>query len=137
VAGGVLNLSTKSGTNTFHGEAYEYIRNKVFNANDWFSNNGGLKKAPWIQNQFGGNVGGRIWKDRTFFFTALRLPPALLGKFLDTVPTDAIQSAVASGGPVDLTNLAADPNVNIKAIVDPCGGNITNTPGVLGMPAAP
>ena len=133
VAGGVLNLSTKSGTNTFHGEAYEYIRNKVFNANDWFSNNGGLKKAPWIQNQFGGNVGGRVWKDRTFFFYSIegyRLRSS--ANFLDTVPTDAIQSAVASGGPVDLTNLVADPNVNIKAIVDPCGGNITNTPGVLG-----
>jgi len=68
LAGGVLNLSTKSGSNHFHGEAYEYIRNKVLNANDWVSNNNGLKRAPWIQNQFGGNAGGRIFKDRTFFF---------------------------------------------------------------------
>src|ERR1700728_1534822 len=68
VAGGVLNLSTKSGTNTYHGEVYEYIRNKVLNANDWFSNNAGIARPPFTQNQFGGNVGGRVFKDRTFFF---------------------------------------------------------------------
>src|SRR5882762_8543855 len=68
VAGGVLNLSTKSGSNAYHGEAYEYIRNKVLNANDWFSNNGGIKRPPFTQNQFGVNFGGRVIKDRTFFF---------------------------------------------------------------------
>jgi len=133
VAGGVLNLSTKSGSNTFHGEAYEYIRNKVLNANSWFSNYGGLARAPWIHNQYGGNAGGRVFKDRTFFFYSyegFRLRSS--APWVDTVPTTAIQTAVASGGPVDLTSLAADPNVNIKAIVDPCGGNVTNTPGVLG-----
>ena len=133
VAGGVLNLSTKSGSNTFHGEAYEYIRNKVLNANDWFSNNGGLARAPWIQNQFGGNFGGRAIKDRTFFFYSyegFRLRSS--APWLDTVPTAAIQTAVASGGNVDLTSLAADPHINVNAIIDPCGGNVTNTPGVLG-----
>jgi hypothetical protein len=131
VAGGVLNLSTKSGSNTFHAEAYEYIRNKVLNANDWFNNNQGTPKAPWIQNQFGGNAGGRIWKDRTFFFysiEAFRLRSS--HSWLDTVPTSAIQTAVASGGPVDLTDLAGA--IGVPAIIDPCGGNITNTPGVLG-----
>ena len=133
VAGGVLNLSTKSGSNTFHGEVYEYIRNKVLNANDWFNNNQGTPKAPWIQNQFGGNVGGRVWKDRTFFFysiEAFRLRSS--HSWLDTVPTNDIRTEVAAGGPVDLSNLAAA--VNIPAIIDPCGGsdNVTNTPGVLG-----
>jgi len=133
VAGGVLNLSTKSGSNNYHGEAYEYIRNKVFNANDWTSNHNGTARAPWIQNQFGANFGGRIWKDRTFFFynyEGFRLRSS--APWLDTVPTAAIQSAVASGGPVDLSALAAAPAVNISAIVDPCGGNVTNTPGQLG-----
>ena len=133
VAGGVLNLSTKSGTNRFHGEAYEYIRNKVLNANDWFSNNASpkLARAPWIQNQYGGNVGGRIWKDRTFFFysiEAFRLRSS--APWTDTVPTDAIQSAVASGGPVDLTNLAGA--LGIPAIVDPCGGNVMTGSSGLG-----
>ena len=133
VAGGVLNLSTKSGSNTFHGEAYEYIRNKVLNANSWFSNYGGLARAPWIQNQFGGNAGGRIFKDRTFFFYSyegFRLRSS--APWVDTVPTAAIQTAVAGGGPVDLSSLASDPHVNISAIIDPCGGNVTNTPGALG-----
>jgi hypothetical protein len=128
VAGGVLNLSTKGGTNNFHGEGYEYIRNKVLNANDWTSNHNGLARAPWIQNQFGGNVGGRIWKDKTFFFYSyegFRLRSS--APWLDTVPTDSIRSAVASGGPVDLTTLAGDSHVNISAIVDPCGGNVMTT----------
>lgn len=67
-AGGVVNITTKSGTNTFHGTAYEYLRNKVLNANDYFSNFNELPRAPLIQNQFGGTIGGPIWKDKTFFF---------------------------------------------------------------------
>src|SRR5438132_1377981 len=50
-AGGIINLTTKSGTNKFHGTAYEYLRNKVLNANDYFSNQAGLARVPLIQNQ--------------------------------------------------------------------------------------
>jgi len=72
-AGGVINVTTKSGTNKFHGTAYEYLRNKVLNANDYFSNHDGpggtaLPRPPLIQNQFGGTIGGPIVKDKTFFF---------------------------------------------------------------------
>ena len=67
-AGGIINLTTKSGTNAFHGTAYEYLRNKVLNANDYFSNQAGLARVPLIQNQFGGTIGGPIIKDKTFFF---------------------------------------------------------------------
>jgi hypothetical protein len=125
VSGGVLNLSTKSGTNTFRGEAYEYIRNKVFNANDWFSNNSGLKRAPWIQNQFGGNVSGRIFKDRTFFFYSyegFRLRSS--APFTTTVPTAAEQ-----GG--DLSALATASGV--PQIVDPCGGNLQTVANANGL----
>lgn len=66
--GGVINMSTKSGTNAFHGTAYEYLRNTVLDANDFFSNRTGAGRSPWHQNQFGFNVGGPIWKDRVFFF---------------------------------------------------------------------
>ncbi len=66
--GGVIQISSKSGTNTFHGAAYEYFRNTVLNANDWFSNHAGLGKSPLHQNQFGGNLGGAIVKDKLFFF---------------------------------------------------------------------
>jgi hypothetical protein len=67
-AGGVINLSTKSGTNTLHGGVYEFIRNKVLNANDFFANEAGTARPPFTQNQFGGNAGGAILKDKLFFF---------------------------------------------------------------------
>ena len=67
-AGGVINLSTKSGTNQFHGSVYEFIRNKVLNANDFFDNRNGVNRPPFTQNQFGGNAGGPVLKDKLFFF---------------------------------------------------------------------
>ncbi len=67
-AGGVVNITTKSGTNAFHGTAYEYLRNKVLDANDFFSQLNGLPRAPLVQNQFGATIGGPIRKDNTFFF---------------------------------------------------------------------
>ena len=67
-AGGAIVVTTKSGTNQFHGVAYEYLRNRVFDANDFFSNRFGRKKPQRVQNQFGGNIGGPIWKSRAFFF---------------------------------------------------------------------
>jgi Carboxypeptidase regulatory-like domain/TonB dependent receptor-like, beta-barrel len=67
-AGGVISVTTKSGTNDFHGIAYEYLRNKVFDANDFFSNRLGRAKPQRVQNQFGGNVGGPILRNRAFFF---------------------------------------------------------------------
>ena len=119
VAGGVLNLSTKSGSNNFHGEAYEYIRNKVLNANNWFSNNAGLGRPPFTMNQFGANAGGRVWKDRTFFFYSyegFRLRQAQT--YTGTVPSAAIRAQIAS-------NAAGTPtDVNLGGtIIDPCAGN--------------
>ena len=67
-AGGVVSVTTKSGGNDFHGLAYEYLRNRVFDANDFFSNRLGRKRPQRVQNQFGGNLGGPIWKNRAFFF---------------------------------------------------------------------
>lgn len=66
--GGVINMSTKSGTNTFHGEAYEYVRNTIFDANNFFANRAGVGRQKWHQNQFGANVGGPIKKDKVFIF---------------------------------------------------------------------
>src|SRR5258708_3315668 len=64
-AGGVINLSTKSGTNRFHGSAYEFLRNKVFDANDYFANNASPKipRSAFTQNQFGVNIGGPVLHD--------------------------------------------------------------------------
>jgi hypothetical protein len=132
VAGGVLNLSTKSGSNTFHGELYEYIRNKIFNANDFFDNHDGTPRAPWIQNQFGGNAGGRIFKDRTFFFYSyegFRLRSA--ASWLSSVPTADVQAAVKAGSDVNLTNLLTANG--LSRIIDPCGGVLQTTPNSDGL----
>ncbi|HTR25823.1 MAG TPA: TonB-dependent receptor [Terriglobales bacterium] len=87
-AGGIINLTTKSGTNGFHGTAYEYLRNKVLNANDYFSNEAGLARVPLIQNQFGGTIGGPIRKDKTFFFFGYEYEKLKTGTLVTTtVPT--------------------------------------------------
>ncbi len=89
-AGGIINLTTKSGTNAFHGTAYEYLRNKVLNANDYFSNQAGLARVPLIQNQFGGTIGGPIRKDKTFFFFGYEYEKLKTGTLVTTtVPTTA------------------------------------------------
>ena len=65
--GGILNVSFKSGTNSFHGSAFEFLRNDKFNANDWF-NPAGNPKGTLRFNQFGATFGGPIIKNRLFFF---------------------------------------------------------------------
>ena len=73
-SGGVVNLSTKSGTNSFHGEAHEFLRNKVLNSNDFFLKQSQLaagqknEPPPYVQNQYGVSGGGPIFKNKTFFF---------------------------------------------------------------------
>ena len=66
-SGGVINVITKSGTNAFHGDAYEFIRNNVFDARNFFDPSG-QPAPPFHENQFGGALGGPIVKSRTFFF---------------------------------------------------------------------
>src|SRR5271165_6491888 len=67
-SGAVINLTTKSGTNQFHGTAWEYLRNDKMDATDFISNKNRLGKAKLRQNQFGGNLGGPLLKNRLFFF---------------------------------------------------------------------
>jgi hypothetical protein len=69
-SGSVVNVVTKSGTNQFHGNMYEFFRNKVLNANAYCFSADGCPKPQFNQNQFGGTFGGPIVKDRTFFFTS-------------------------------------------------------------------
>jgi Carboxypeptidase regulatory-like domain len=63
-----VEIVTKSGTNNFHGSVSEYNRNTSFEANTFFNNLNGVPRAPLIRNQFGGNLGGPIKKDKLFFF---------------------------------------------------------------------
>ncbi len=81
--GAQISILTRSGTNTFHGTVFDYLRNDVLDANDWFANSAGLPKPQERQNDFGGTFSGPILKDRTFFFFSyeglrLRLPQTRL-----------------------------------------------------------
>ncbi len=108
-AGAVVNIITKSGTNTYHGSAYEYFRNDIFNARDFFAyaananlGRGGTPKPEWRQNQFGGSIGGPVVHDKTFFFADVEDLRLVVGQpsGLQTVPTAYEQ---ASGG-MDFTD---------------------------------
>ena len=67
-AGALINVVTRSGTNQFHGSVYEFFRNSVMDANNWFNNKNGQPIAALKRNDFGGSIGGPIRKDKTFFF---------------------------------------------------------------------
>ncbi len=68
VAGGVINLESKSGTSNWHGSAFEFFRNDDMDAPNFFSNATGQSKNPLRYNQFGGSVGGPVRRDKTFIF---------------------------------------------------------------------
>src|SRR5207244_700243 len=102
-AGGVINLSTKSGSNSWHGSGYEFLRNKVFDANDFFSARAGLAVPAFTQNQFGVNVGGPVIKNKLFFFSSYEGYRLRKGSTLTTsVPTLAERNGdfSASGFPI-------------------------------------
>ncbi len=74
-SGGVVNVSTRSGTNALHGTLYEFLRNNALDANEFFNNRAGNRKPPFRLNQFGFAAGGPVWlgrlyngHNRTFFF---------------------------------------------------------------------
>ncbi len=94
--GGVMNFVSKSGTNTYHGSAYEFLRNNVMDANNWFNNRAGIKRPVYKQHDFGGSFGGPVHipklyqgKDKTFFFAAYEAFRNRAGAtgFSATVPT--------------------------------------------------
>jgi Carboxypeptidase regulatory-like domain/TonB dependent receptor-like, beta-barrel len=67
-AGAVVNATIKSGTNEFHGDVWEYLRNSVFDANTYFNNQRNTPRGRFSQNQYGATVGGPVIKNKTFFF---------------------------------------------------------------------
>ena len=96
-SGGAINVSTKSGTNEFHGDFFEFVRNDALDANEWFNKASGGSRNPFRMNQFGGTVGGPIsiphvysGHGRTFFFFAYQGTRRSQGStFIGTVPTAA------------------------------------------------
>ncbi len=86
--GSVLNVVYKSGTNQFHGSAYEFLRNSVFDANNFFDNRRGQKLGSFKRSQFGGHATGPIIKDRTFFMGSYEgLRSRSFATTIRTVPT--------------------------------------------------
>jgi hypothetical protein len=118
--GGQVMMTTRSGTNDLHGGVYEYFRNNVMDANDWFANHAGQPRAPERHNDFGSYLGGPLWRDRSFFFFSyegarLRLPqtsvtavpylagscapPAGVAPYLEAFPTPngAVSASTCTG----------------------------------------
>ncbi|HET8548207.1 MAG TPA: hypothetical protein VFL57_09395, partial [Bryobacteraceae bacterium] len=92
-SGGVVNIAIKSGSNAFHGSGFEFLRNDALDANDFFNNKFRRARPPFRQNQFGGTFGGRIVRDKTFFFVdyqGWRIRQAQT--YLSTVPSLKMRS---------------------------------------------
>ena len=126
--GGQISIVTRSGTNQWHGTAFDYFRNDVLDANDWFNTSvtPPLPKAEERQNDFGGVLGGPIIKDRTFFFFSyeglrLRLPQTAL-----TVVPDLNARQSPNAVPTMQPFLNAYPLPNGPEILDQ-NGNPTGT----------
>jgi outer membrane receptor protein involved in Fe transport len=114
VAGGLWQITTKSGTNAFHGSLFENYRTSGFNAADHFTDPNGIPANTW--NQFGGSVGGPVIKDKVFFFGDYQgMRNDLFASGNETVPIDAFRTG-------DFSSVAA-----IDPIYDPATGNPDGT----------
>jgi hypothetical protein len=97
--GGQISIVTRSGTDQFHGTVFDYLRNSVLDANNWFADNEGLPKPGEKQNDFGGTFSGPIFRSRTFYFFSyeglrLRLPETTLTSVPDLAARQNASSAV-------------------------------------------
>jgi hypothetical protein len=131
--GGVMDTITKSGGNNFHGSAFEYLRNDILDARNYFTRVGKAAKPELRQNQFGGSIGGPILKNKTFFFGDYEGFRQVYGQntYNDTVPSLANEQAVAAaavGSTVTLTDLnavtTANPTGTYTATVTALGKNL-------------
>ncbi len=132
---GLVTAQTKSGSNSFHGSAFEYRRSDAQQARDPFANAfpnslTGKYLAPTLHNQFGGSVGGPIVKNRVFFFTDYQGLREKTGtSTLTTVPTALALSSCTSGGPCNLSDY-----LSIGQIYQPNSLNDTSNAGRVPFP---
>jgi hypothetical protein len=129
-AGGVFTAVTKSGTNQFRGNAFEFLRNDAFDARNFFA----IQKAPLHYNQFGGTIGGPIRRNRTFFFVGLETTELTRGvTTILTVPTvaqrngdfSALTDASGKAVPIyDPFTTRPNPNDPTTSLRDPFPRNI-------------
>lgn len=129
--GGVFNVVTRSGTNEPHFSLYEFFRNDKLNANDWFANRGGVARAPFKFNQFGGTFGGPVvlpkiynGKNRSFFFFNTEIVRFLQGQTFTAVLPDPRQLT----GDFSAARLA---NGNLVTIYDPLAVSANPAGGFL------
>jgi hypothetical protein len=132
-AGGIVNLTTRSGTNQIHGNLYEFLRNRVLNANNFFSNRSGIARPTFVQNQYGANVSGPVIKDKTFFlFTWEGFKYRQGIPTVTTVPTADMRTGdlSARGIPLVYDPLSVCGNFNNAA----CGRDSNGNPVYLRAP---
>ena len=121
--GGQVSIATRSGTNSIHGDVFDYFRNTVLDANDWFANAAGKPRGAEHQNDFGGVVGGPIFRDKTFFFLSYE------GFRLDVpqttilfVPSTALRTSPSTVSAA-LPYLNAYPVPGLNALTSPDGSS--------------
>jgi hypothetical protein len=123
--GAIIDVITKSGTNSFHGNAYEFGRWNAFGgARDWFNRTEDGPQNPYVRNQFGFSIGGPIIKNKTFFFFNDELQRfRTASTAVATVPTAAFKTGVFSyfGQPIDLTQAGANNGTGNAFFGDPAG----------------
>ena len=118
-AGAQVSLVTKSGTNDVHGSLYEFHRNTVTAANDFFNNRSGVDRAKLIRNVFGASVGGPIQRNRAFYFANYEgRRDASEGSVIRKVPADSMRQGFLRYRGVDGSVQELDPQF-IKSQVDP------------------
>lgn len=123
-SGGQVAMITKSGTNEFHGGAFEFYRTPRFNANEWQNNFNSVGKRQFVQHIFGGDVGGPIWKNKTFFFVSVQALTALsTTSVTQNVYTQSARQGIFRYVPGGRNNPAGSPNASVDA-----SGNVL--PGV-------
>jgi hypothetical protein len=126
--GAIINLSIKSGTNSIHGEVFDFLRNDVLNARDFFAQT----RAPYKSNQFGGLLGGPIIKNKLFFFGSYQQLIAHQGQTNTlTVPTALQRQGVLTGGGQGIVYdpLSGQPfsnNTIPQSRIDPVAQNVQN-----------
>lgn len=126
-AGAIISIVSKTGTNRFHGNAFDFLRNDVFDARGPFD----ADVPPFHLNQFGGSIGGPIKKDRTFFFANYEgLRQSLSTTLIGFVPNAAYRNAVASTSP------ALAPLINSWPVGQTHVDSITDQYTALGLDTA-
>ena len=115
--GAQVSLVTKSGTNLFHGSVFEYLRNDATDAKDWFD----VKKPPLRFNDFGGNIGGPIWKNQTFFFFSYEGQRFVLPQPTIATAVPSLAARQGAPNPIALALLDAFPSPNGPVILDQFG----------------